>query len=280
MLWSVSYLSNWNLHIFSNKQLEVDKESLETKVEELQNEVEKQKGEVEFFKKSLITQPTEIKPVTPRSLQSDLDRIKELEGEVSKLGLKNVEYESKLQQMESHEQFLQKLLQDKEEVRDLKIRYTHMSGLLQNIKNPKTVDNDLMMYAENLEDRGKTMFTKDEDFTLIPEDDLDVLEKQMSSRHDTFKMSRSNTNVDTDIHRRKSEDFEFNFQKSKSNMETTELRKRPSQITPNLDKQVAELKEQNKILSMQNSDLQEQIDFRNRYISQLEEGGRLNQIIL
>jgi len=280
VLWSVSYLSNWNLHIFSNKQLEVDKESLETKVEELQNEVEKQKGEVEFFKKSLITQPTEIKPVTPRSLQSDLDRIKELEGEVSKLGLKNVEYESKLQQMESHEQFLQKLLQDKEEVRDLKIRYTHMSGLLQNIKNPKTVDNDLMMYAENLEDRGKTMFTKDEDFTLIPEDDLDVLEKQMSSRHDTFKMSRSNTNVDTDIHRRKSEDFEFNFQKSKSNMETTELRKRPSQITPNLDKQVAELKEQNKILSMQNSDLQEQIDFRNRYISQLEEGGRLNQIIL
>lgn len=258
----------------NNKVLISAKNELMGRIDELIQEVEKQKGEAEFFKGIVNAQPKETEPQTPKSKPEDLDKIKQLGWEIEELKAKIQEYESKIEQLDQDNEFLRKLLKDKEEVSNLKARYSYVGSLLQTVKDPNQADQELIRYTERLMSQGKSLFDKDEDMQLLPDDDVLTLNR-ISSRqnfNDTFKMSRTNTNVESVLHRRVSEDSEIGLVRAKSNIETADFKRTKVKKSSELEKKVKELQEQIDTLTSQNNDLQEQIEFRNRYISQLEEG--------
>lgn len=253
----------------SGSTLESQLKKLKEQLSNSEQDCETQKNEVEFFKNIVNTQLKQHEEDFENEKQDDKNKIKALETQNSEIKAKLASYETKIDKLVKDNEFLQKLLKDKNELGELKRSYSHVSSILQTVKGAQ-VDKDLINYADNLVRQGKTMFGKDEEMELLNEEDLNQFEARLTGKYDfndTFKMSRTNTMVETNNHEL-SEDGDFNIPKPQLSPEDPKRLK--SKKIQNLESKIAELEEKLTKQIEETSDLQEQIEFRNRYITQLE----------
>lgn len=253
----------------SELKVEIQLKKLKEQLSNSEQDCETQKNEVEFFKNIVNTQLKQHEEDFENEKIEDKNKIKALETENSELKAKLTSYESKIDKLVKDNEFLQKLLKDKNELGELKRRYSHVSSILQTVKGSQA-DKDLVNYADNLVRQGQTMFGKDEEMELLNEEDLNQLEARLTGKYDfndTFKISRTNTMVETNNHDL-SEDGDFNIPKPQPSPEDPKRLK--SKKIQNLESKISELEENLTKQIEETNDLKEQIEFRNRYITQLE----------
>ena len=134
---------------------------------------------------------------------------------------------SKLSPLTTKMTFLNKLLKDNSEVEKLKKVYSNMVNVFNACKDQNNFDKGLRQYSEKLISEGKAI--SEEDLNILSEEDLITLDNRLSSKYDfndTFKLSRTNTNIGSLIGKRETEFEEITIAKAKSNnFELTDIRR-------------------------------------------------------
>ncbi|CAI2359180.1 unnamed protein product [Moneuplotes crassus] len=238
----------------------LNSDSLQTIIRSKEEGILKLQEEISFLKDILNKETTEKEEALKKSLPEDIEKISTLQAQIESNKTKLAEYEEKINKLDQDNEFLQNLLKNKEEVTQLKKRYTYVSNLLTSAKD-QNFDPQVINYAENMISDGKSIFTKDDLNSLINEEDLALINQRLPSMpndYDTYNLSRTN-----------SEAISFkNFNDS-----PVKLQKGPSEVEI---KAISDLSTQLEALKKSNKELKEQIEFRNRYIKQLEEANEIN----
>ena len=163
-----------------------------------EDEVKKIQEQVKFFKEILEKEVKEKEESVLKSNPEDLEKIKHLDQENANLNKKLKDYEDKINKLDQDNEFLQKLIQNKEEVVNLKSRYTYVSNLLTSVKNPLNADPQLINYAESVLSEGRSLLSKDEAKSLIPDEDLITLNRRMTNYQgeiDTYHLSKTQSKL-------------------------------------------------------------------------------------
>ena len=162
----------------------------------MKEEIKKHQEEIDFYKDIINKEVQEKEELKKTSKPEDINKIEEITNENERLKITINEYESKIIKLDKDNEFLHKLVSNKEEVVNLQTRYTYASNLLNNVKGSNNADPQLINFAESVLSDGKTIFTKDESNSLIPEDDLLVLNRRMTTNNmdnDTYNLSKTNS---------------------------------------------------------------------------------------
>ncbi|CAI2359100.1 unnamed protein product [Moneuplotes crassus] len=249
-----------NEHFLSTiDELRTSIHSLKTKNKSKDDDIRRLQDEISFMKDILSKEAKEKEEALQKSLPEDIRKISALQEEILKFKVKLSDYENKIQKFDQDNEFLQTLLQNKEEVTKLQTRYTYVINLLTSMKG-KNSDPRVIEYAENMISDGKSYFNKENNDSLIDEEDLQFFNQRLPSvpnDYDTYNLSRTNSEI-------------ISLQKNSSES-PVRLRSEANPIKTADKQSIIELKSQLGTLRSNYDELQEKIKSKNRYIAQLEE---------